>query len=44
MPGTPPVKVVSETPITCTPLAWNEIVSPTAIRVSFVPAGSAPVE
>ena len=43
MPGAPPVKVLSEAPITCTPLIWNEIVLPTATRVSCVPAASAPL-
>ena len=43
MPGAPPVSVVSVTAIRVVPSCWKEIVEPTALRVSLVPAGSGPL-
>ena len=43
MPGAPPVSVVSVTDICWTPLTRNEIVLPTAVSFSCVPAASGPV-
>ena len=42
MPGAPPVKLVSVTEIRCTPFCRNEIVLPTAVTSSCVPAASVP--
>ena len=43
MPGAPPVKLLSETAIRSTPSCKNEILEPTAISFSFVPAASGPL-
>ena len=42
-PGAPPVRVVSVTAIRVVPSCWKEIVEPTALSVSLVPAGSGPL-
>ena len=43
MPGAPPVRVASVTAILVVPFCWKEIVEPTALSVSLVPAGSGPL-
>jgi len=42
-PGAPPVNEVSVTAIRVMPSCWKEIVEPSALRVSLVPAGSGPL-
>ncbi len=42
-PGAPPVRVLSVAAMRWIPFCWNEIVEPTALSVSWVPAGRGPL-
>ena len=43
MPGAPPLRLLSETTIRSTPSCKNEILEPTALSFSRVPAASGPL-